>query len=68
MTFRLGEVAHLPPRLDVKRSHGCKGKLAHPTYDKARLQMQSMYEAGLAERGTLNVYRCLCGSWHVGHR
>ncbi|MGH1563054.1 hypothetical protein [Mumia sp. DW29H23] len=41
-------------------------KRRHRSKDAALAQITSLYSHG---RGNpdLNAYRCVCGSWHVGH-
>lgn len=46
----------------------CGGKTKHPSRSKAVKAMVALYDAKLAERGTMRAYRCPhCGTFHIGH-
>lgn len=49
------------------KARRCDGKHAHKTRDKALAHKWSLVRSGAA-KNQLDVYRCDCGSWHVGHR
>ena len=49
------------------KARRCDGKHAHKTRKQALAHMWSLVYAGAA-KNQLDVYRCDCGFFHVGHR
>lgn len=53
-------------------THGCRGKVRHPTRaiaEAMRQRLLALTTETLRKRARLNVYRCRwCNFWHVGHR
>lgn len=46
----------------------CWPKIQNETREAAEAQLQGLVERGLHRDDSLHVYRCACGSWHIGHR
>lgn len=72
MTFRLGDVAALPPALAIARrvrERGCEKKLRHGSEAEAIKHAAHLVETHRAKPDSLDTYLCqFCRFWHVGHK
>ena len=49
------------------RWKSCSRKMRHTTEATAQAHLDRLISVGAA-RGSLHVYECKCGGWHVGHK